>query len=136
MSGVNSVLGGGKVASGKWQLVFRCEFPGLTCIAVGGNGCQAGVIADARALDMRLRVGGLHLAGVVRLRRLAVVALHRVLLRAAHGGVVHAGRTDRVGGGAAGLGLDGDREEDDAEEYLRMEVTMYMVPVCQRKLQA
>jgi len=61
------------------------EDPALTCVAVGGDGRQAGVIADARALDMGLRVGRLHLAGVVRLRGLAVVALHRVLLGAAHG---------------------------------------------------
>jgi len=98
------------------------EDPALTCVAVGGDGRQAGVIADARALDMGLRVGRLHLAGVVRLGGLAVVALHRVLLGAAHGGVVHAGGADRVGRRAAGLRLGtGDhRQQSHTEDNLRM----------------
>lgn len=87
----------------------------LTCVAVGGDGRQAAVVADAGALDVRLRVGGLDLGGVVRLRRLSVVTLHRVLLRAADGGVVDARGADGVGGRAAGLRLDGGSGEEGQE---------------------
>lgn len=82
----------------------------LTCVAVGGDGRQAGVVADAGPLDVRLRVGGLDLGGVVRLRGLSVVSFHRVLLRAADGGVVDARGADGVGGRSAGLRLDGGEE--------------------------
>lgn len=95
--------------------------PLLTGITMSGS--KTTIVADARALHMRLRVRRLHLAGIVRLRGLAVVTLHRVLLCVAHGGVVHAGRTNRVGSGAAGLGLcAGNRHRGNAEHELKFKL--------------
>jgi len=131
---VSSVLGGAMVYIWRWKyrwiewigwvawLGSEILRPGLTCVAMGGDGRQSGVIADAGPLDMGLRVSGLDLAGIVRLGGLAVVTLHRMLLSAAHGGVVNAGRTNRIGRRTAGLRLDaGDqRHQDNGEDNLKM----------------
>lgn len=84
------------------------------------GGRQAAIVADAGALHMGLGVGGLHLTGIVRLRRLAVVSLHRMLLCIAHRSMVHAGRTNRIGSGTAGLGLGtGNGYSGQAEDELQ-----------------
>lgn len=79
---------------------------------------EGGVIADARALHVRLRMRGLHGARVLRLRGLTVVTLDGVLLRAAHGGVVYAGRGDGVGRWAAGSGMRAGNQSGKNENNL------------------
>lgn len=93
----------------------------LTGIVCGWR--QTAIIADAGALHMRLRVRCLHLAGVVRLRGLAIVSLHRMLLGVAHRGVIHARCANRVGSGSTGFGLGaGNGHGGNAEDELQYKV--------------